>query len=79
MNEITCTKSPTESYWSQLFLMAILASGIFVSIEYVPTILNGAVGIIVGLIAAGVFLYSVGRVAGQMIADNSTSNPTPKN
>jgi len=79
MNDTTCTKSPADSYWSQLLLMAILAAGMFVSIEHVPAILNGVAGTIVGLVAASVFLYCFGRVTGQMIAGDSASNLTSEN
>ncbi len=79
MNDTPYAKLLTDSYWSRLSLMAILAAGIFVALEYMPALINGVVGTIAAVVVASVLLYSFGRVAGQMIGENADSNPTLEN
>ena len=61
-----------ETYWSRLFLMVILAVGIFAILEYVPTILSGVFGTSISFVAASVFLYCFGHVTGRMLAEPSS-------
>ncbi len=61
-------ESEQNTYWSQLFLLAVSAFGIFASIQYIPTILPGVAGTIVSLVVASVFLYNFGKLTGCMIA-----------
>lgn len=65
-------ESEHNDYWSQLFLVAVSAFGIFASIEYVPTVLPGVAGIIVSLVVASVCLYNFGKLTGRMIATSQS-------
>ena len=48
--------------------MIALASSIFVSLEFIPTILDGAIGTIAAVAIGGVFLYYFGKHTGTLLA-----------
>jgi hypothetical protein len=60
----------TGQLWHTVALMLALASALFLSLEAIPMVLEGAAGTILSVIVGGVFLFYFGKQTGTMLASS---------